>query len=308
MTLRTLGAAGDSQTDAQAGWGVEGWNVWPARLAEQLTLRSTDTYQARNLGLSGDTSRLLLDRFGQTMKFGVPDIGVVAIGVNDPGASITAATTQNNIRSAIMALKHRARGNGIDMSVSVAGQASLPAVAEHGSRYVVESDTSTVGGTAAWGSGMAATVGGTATGPTVWEFRYPIAGEAGWGRIAKSTTPPTAVDQVIVLGAPYLNWTTGGDTPSTPDATRLATRTAQAAAATAENVTVGGVPTVVFADLYALMRDRIVAGTDPDFSTTSYDAARSWHTVQNNQHLNTYGHMLAVTSLAATITSAGWSI
>jgi hypothetical protein len=69
-------------------------------------------------------------------------------------------------------------------------------------------------------------------------------------------------------------------------------RNAQLAAVTAENVTVAGQPSVVFVDVYAFMRARIVAGTDLDFSVVAYDQTRSWHAQVNNQHYSAYGHAL----------------
>lgn len=299
--MKTLAAEGDSQTDIMAGWGVEAWNVWPAQLAAILSASTDDNYQSRIFGVSGETTRQMLNRAGNLSYFDAPEIAVVAGGVNDPGASITSADTTLNHRSIIMSLKHGARGDGVSPAVSVTGQANLPTLGMPGQRYVVESDTSTTGGAAAWAASHAPTITGTASGPTVWEHRYTAPGELGWGRVAVASTPPTFVKKIVVLGAPYLNWTAGGDTLATPDATRAAVRAAQTAAVTAENVNVGGVPTVVFADLYALMKARIQAGTDVNFASTAYDQTKSWHATQNNQHFSAYGHTLAASAVKAAI-------
>jgi hypothetical protein len=291
MTLHTLAVGGDSQTDVQAGWGVEAWNVWGVRLAEALSLGSQDRYQARIFGLSGDTSAQLLARAGNMLYYDIPEIAAVAIGINDTNAAIDAAGTTLNNRAIIMGLKHGARGVHRALAISVTSADSLPATANPGDRLVVVTDSSTTGGAAAR-RGQAARIGGSVTGPTVWECRYPLSGEAGWGRVATSATTPTAVTKIMVVGAPYTNWTAGGDTPSTPNAARKLVRDAQAAAVAAENVNIGGQPTVILADVYAFMRQRIVDGKDPDFSVTAYNQARSWHAQVNNQHYSAYGHAL----------------
>lgn len=305
MSTFTITVGGDSQTDIQAGYGVEAWNVWGARLADALSLGNKNRFRPRIFGLSGDTSAQLIARAGAMLYYDIPTVAGIAIGINDTNASIDAAGTTLNNRVLIMGLKHGARGDGDSIVISVANVAALPSMAEPGARYVVISDSSTTGGAAAR-QGQAATIAGTASGPTVWECRYPIAGEPGWGRVATSATAPTAVKKILVVGAPYTNWTTGGDTPSTPNAARLLVRNAQAGAVTAENVTVAGQPSVVFVDVYAFMRQRIVDGKDPDFSVVAYDQTRSWHASLNNQHVNAYGH--ALTAQAADVAArAAWT-
>lgn len=300
MTNRILTVGGDSQTDIQAGYGVEAWNTWGPRLADAITLGNKDKYRSRVFGLSGDTSAQLLARAGMMLYYDIPYIAAVAIGINDPNASIDANGTTLNNRAIILALKHGAKGDGENLAISVASQSNLPVMAEPGSRYVVLSDTSTTGGAAAR-QGQAATIAGSASGPTVWECRYPLAGELGWGRVANSSTAPTATKKILILGAPYTNWTTGGDTPSTPNAARKVIRDAQKAAVTAESTNTSDGPSVVFVDVYEFMRQRIIAGTDPDFSVAAYDQSKSWHASQNNQHVNAYGH--ALTAQAADISA-----
>ena len=307
MSIGTFVGIGDSQTDTLAIYGVRASDMWVSLVGKLL---GADT--ARSFGVSGNTSQQLLDRADVAVMYDRPDVVATAIGVNDAGAAISTAQTRINISSILMALKHGAMGPGAGMGgpVYVAGQANLPASGKLGQRYVVRSDTSTTGGVAARDESQATTVTGSVTADdggnkvTVWEFRYPLAGEYGWGRVAIRTTAPTFVAQQVIVPPPYRNWTTGGDTLSTPETTNAALRTVLAATVAAENVSVGGAPSIIYSDLYAFMKSRIQAGTDPDFSAVSYDQARSWHYIQNNQHYAAYGHALQAQKVAADIAAA----
>lgn len=303
MTRKTLTVIGDSQTDYENGFGVLPRDTWAGNLGRGLRGAGKDV-QVRAFGVSGDTSTNVLDRFAAMFLYDTPEIAGIYIGVNDPGNAITQATTQLNIEAAIMALKHGAKGDGLDSGIYVAGQASLPATGTFGQRLVVLSDTSTTGGAAAWHSSHATTITGSATGPTVWEYRQPQAGENGWGRVAKATTAPTVVDKIFVVTANYLNFTTGGDSTGTPYANYTTVRAAQAAAVAAQNVTVHGTASVVLVDLYTFQRSRIVAGTDPDFKNVAYDQTRSWHVADTNQHHSMYGHALVAQAVQSAFPSA----
>lgn len=303
--MLTITVGGDSQSAHNAGYSVRPSDFWPSTLADLTGQRGVPA-QARTFGVPGDTSTQLVARADVLQMYGTPDIGIIQIGVNDPGASISQATTQANIQALIKSLKFAAVGATSlpGSGFVVAGQGNLPTTGRRGDRYVVTADTSTTGGTAAWSPAHAATITGTAAGQTVWEFRYGLAGEAGWGRIATNTTTPTACKRIVVLSTNYLNYSTAGDTPTTPYAANTAVRAAQQAAVTAENVTVTGRPTVIYADLYTLQRGLITAGTIPDFSATGYDPTRSWHWTDLNQHHSLYGHQLAAQACDTAIAAA----
>jgi hypothetical protein len=240
--------------------------------------------------------------------FEIPDIALIHIGVNDPGNSITQATTQANIQAIIKSLKYgvNGAGAGLGSGVSVAAPSNLPVNGAPGQRYIVLSDNSTTGGVGAKAAGQTPTITGTVSGSgqSVWEYRYPLSGEYGWGRIAVAGTPPTHCKNIVVVSPNYLNFTTGGDTLSTPYATYANIRTAQQAAVSAENVVVAGKPSVIYSDVYSFLRSRIVAGIDPDFSSVAYDQNRSWHYTQNNQHKSAYGHALDAEKISVDILSA----
>jgi hypothetical protein len=305
VTRQTITVGGDSQTTDETSYGVLPRDTWGGCLSRTLRAEGRDV-QVRAFGVSGDTTANLLDRLASMLLYDTPAIAGLMIGVNDPGASIAQATTQLNIEAAVMALKHGAKGDGLDSGVYVAGQANLPAVGGGiGQRMVVLNDTSATGGAAAWHSSQLATVAGAGPGgPTVWEWREPVPGENGWGRIAVRTTPPTVVPRVFVVSANYLNWTTGGDSLAVPYATYAPVRAAQAAAAAAQNVDVAGVASVAFVDLYTFQRARIVAGTDLDFKATAYDQTRSAHVADTNQHHSIYGHALVAQAVRAGVPAA----
>jgi hypothetical protein len=306
--MKTLTSIGDSQTDYTAAYGVRASDTWTAVLAKLLG----DDWRGRGFGISGDTSAQNLARADVLFQYDAPEIAVIAIGVNDPGASITTSATQANVQALIMAAKHKVvgRGAGLGGGITVATAAALPAGGRLGERYIVLSDTSTTGGAAGFHPRHAATATGSVTADgngqklAVWENRYPLAGEAGWGRVAKTGAAPTlGANKIVVVPPPYRNFTTGGDTPSTPLAANAAVRGALTAAVAAEAVSVGGQPTVIYSDLYAFMQARIQAGTDPDFSTVAYDQAKSWHYISNNQHYSAYGHALEAQKVYADIVS-----
>lgn len=305
MTRHTFAALGDSQTDDQNGWGIDGHRTWVPVLRELLVKQGANV-RGRSFGVSGDTTTGALARVDDLVFYDTPDLAILYIGVNDPGNSISQVTTQANLQAMLKALKYGAAGTGLGTGVSVAGQANLPATGELGQRYVVLADTSSTGGAAAWHSSQAATITGAvaSSGQAVWEFRRNLAGETGWGRVAIATTTPTAVKRIAVVSTNYLDYSTGGDTPSTPYATYTPVRAAQQAAVSAENVPIGGVASVIYVDLYALQRSRIVAGTDPDASTAGFNAATSWHVADTNQHHNAYGHSLVAEAVLEALPSA----
>lgn len=328
MTRKTIAVMGDSQTDVISSV-ADAWNVHGPVLSRILRHEGYKDYRTRVFGTAGDTTTQMLARAGRMFYFDTAEVGGIVTnfvdiayiygGVNDPGASITSATTTLNLRAMILMLKHGAKGDERSPIISVATQASLPYSGAIGRRYVVLSDTSTTGGVAASHTYEAATITGTvaSSGPSVWEYRNPLAGELGWGRIAVSSTAPTVVKKIIVVSTNYLNWTTGGDTPAggtpsgAPYSSYPAVRIAQQAAVTAEAVTIGGVPTVVYADLFNFQKSRILAGTDPNFSAdttivpmVAYDQTKSWHVFQNNQHHEAYGHSLVAQCVRNAIPSA----
>jgi len=102
----------------------------------------------------------------------------------------------------------------------------------------------------------------------------------------------SGASRIVIVNAHYLNYSTGGDTLATPLAGNVALRALQSAAATDLGA--------AYCDLYTFMRNRIVAGTDAQGSF-------SWHVLDSNSHLNTYGEGILASAVLATIQAqTGW--
>lgn len=311
-------------------------------------------------GVSGNVSRQMLDRVGSLAlddivgTAAVPDVALVYGFPNDPaldGQAVDGSTwtysqavSQNWIQGLLLSLKHAAYGDAaVGGGAFAATPAALPARGNEGQRIVVLSDTSTTGGAAALaGTGQAATITGTVagSGPSVWEFRRRQRGTGdyswGWGRIAVSSTPPTSCKRIVMIGTNYKNFATDGtdvtaagsagkrDTLATPEPWYAQIRAATKAAVTAESSTVGGLPTVVYGDLYTYQKTMITGGTFPssgtpaladtyaagfvpDFSGgATYDANRDWHYANSNQHHGDVGHEIVARVALLSIVNAGW--
>jgi hypothetical protein len=266
---------------------------WPTVLEGKLNALGAPI-QVRNFAKdgnhTGNTGSNMLARFGLMTRYGIPDLGIIMAGVNDPGNSITTAQTQANLQAMIKWLKFGCAG-------AVNAETDLPANGLPGQRYVVMVDGSTTGGVAADATQTPTISGAGGAVQSVWEYRNGRAGASGWGRIALAATPADRCRRIVLVSTQYRNWP-GGDTPTVPGATYATIRGAQAAAATAEGAS--------YFDLYEFLRARIVAGLDPDYSVSGFDAATSWHPAASNQHLNQYGNELVAQGLAAFLSGRTW--
>lgn len=166
-------------------------------------------------------------------------------------------------------------------NVTVGTPANLPGRCLRGQRMLVMVDSDATGG-AIETVGLTPTVTGNvgAGGISVWECRTKHSGVRGWGRVSRGdgTTPFTHVNpaHIFVVGAPYLNWASGGDNHSTSTVYALyddvtGVRKAQIDAAAAEGAH--------YNDLYNYLLARILAGLDTQGDSTS------WQTGTSNQHL-----------------------
>lgn len=265
----------------------------PAQVEEKLRAMGVNCAvmnRAKDGSNTGNTGSNMLPRMASLTAGRTLDLCVVFGGVNDPGSSIAKAATQANIQAMLQMAKFGCDG-------CVADQTALPASARPGSRYTVLADSSSTGGVTA-GPGQTPTVpgaGGSAV--TTWEYRYGIAGEYGWGRIAFPGASGDRCTRLMVVSTQFLNYS-GGDTTGTPYASYVNVRAAQVAAAAAEGA--------VCVDLYNAMRDLIVTGVVPDMSSV-YTQARAWHVASANQHLNQFGHeIVAQTVVRSIIAQPGW--
>lgn len=326
-SLKYAPVSGDSQTDT-FGTVCRPARTHPYRLQRYLELRGATSIRTMSFGTSGETTANLLDRMHQNFRFvGAPwgdpntvpmPFAVIYAGVNDSNSAINQAGTQKNIEAWVMAHKHGAfgmwepatGGRGINPigPAYVATVSALPSDGKVGERIVVLSDTESTSGYAAdttlvsLGRQAANVAAPSVSGAvTVWEWRTGRVGKSGWGRVVNSSAAtPTFCKRVVVVSTNYLNWTTGGDTPTggvpgaLPYSNYPAVRTAAAAAVTAQQNPSSGAraadPWVIYTDLFGYQKALIAAGEVPDFSSTAYDATLDWHYTQNNQHHNAYGH------------------
>jgi lysophospholipase L1-like esterase len=305
VSLHYIASLGDSLTYPTA-LGVSPEVMWPNVLSQKLNALGCTTV-SQNSGRSGITSTTLLTMMGWAVRGGgTCDLATVWIGANDPGNSIATATTLLNIQCVVRALKYGCFNKVTQAAQIVASQTNLPAGpgVHVGDRYVVQVDTDSTGGVAASDASQLPTITGAGNSDiTVWEYRGGLAGIYGWGRVAKTSTSTLATapfcQKILIVSMHYQNFTSNGDTLSTPWATYATIRTgAQIPAATAE-----GVP---YVDLYNFMRNRIVNGVDYD-QTGGLNLARDWHVADQNQHLNQYGNeIVAECVLQAIQSQTGW--
>lgn len=220
--------------------------------------------------------------------------------------AIPDSTTMQSIQQAmIKALKYNVRGNATGGLVHVWSQTQLPAGGRIGQRYIVMEDSSNTGGVTNIISGMHATITGDYSASikqSVWEFRNPLTGDKGWGRVAIAGTTLFAegTPYIFTMGAAYLNYGTGGDNYNTNTSTgtqftqNVAPRAAAKAAALAEGTN--------YIDLYDYESKLINGGTYEGVTVASEvvqgDALFHWtQTTPFNQHYSEYGHY--VTAKAA---------
>lgn len=94
---------GDSLTENDV-WGVPAHLMYPTVLQNSLNAAGANCI-VRNFGRSGNTTAQMLSRFARMTQFGVPKIGIIFGGANDPANSITDATTTANLKSMIQQLQ-----------------------------------------------------------------------------------------------------------------------------------------------------------------------------------------------------------
>jgi hypothetical protein len=217
-------------------------------------------------------------------------------------AAPTLAQLTASQQALVKVLKYGVKGKVDDVAVSVWNQSSLPTNSRIGDRYLVHSDNSTTGGNSNISGDMNPTITGdysAAPIQSVWEYRNSRAGVSGWGRVAIAGTPAFSdgVENVIIVSANYLNYSTGGDNFPSVFTDYANLRVAQANAAANESV--------FFCNLYDYMRKLITGGVFegttlvPEVTQGSFD----WHYANGNQHHNSYGNQLVARAILLTISN-----
>lgn len=79
-------------------WGTFAYQFYPAALQGLLQSQGCKV-KCRNFGVSGNTTTQMQSRFNSMTQFDKPKIAIIYGGINDPGASISQATSTANIQS-----------------------------------------------------------------------------------------------------------------------------------------------------------------------------------------------------------------
>lgn len=260
----SLAAIGDSITHGVVA-DVTQAEAYPALLQSRVGR----IVNAINSGDQGDSTANMLNRRATIVADGTPDIVIIYGGTNDvvPAGTVQASPVPT---ATVFALEAGKGGYyAADGWITVAGESAQI--------LSVAGDTITL--TAALAAGAPAVGAAVAI-----DTQKNLTELALYAQAIGCT-------KVLIPGSHYWNWTTGGDT-TTVELPRNATlRAKQAAAAAAAGV--------VYVDLYAHMRDLILAGT-----YTQGD--NGWHSSTNNQHLNEAGQSILADAFLAAMQSEGW--
>lgn len=257
---------GDSIRDQVPFYGVAATDHAPEVVASSLRAMNYSV-KARNFGVGGNTTNQMLGRISQLWWFDIPVIAVIEGGVNDPGA----ATTVN--------------GSGATTTAVPVQSGKCAALA--GGYITIGSDTRLVASCSTDTANLVTALSGAPANTTAVTLATQRNIEAMIDALRAA-----GVTYVMVDSVHYLNFTSGGDTTSTPYATYAPVQAAQLAAATSRSA--------AFCDIHEAFRQRIVTGQDAAGSN-------SWHAFANNQHLNAYGQKLSGQfELACIQAQPGW--
>lgn len=251
---KIIASIGDSLTNNYV-YGVTCAEYHPRRLASALNAIGC-AVKPLNLGVSGDSSGMMIARMAGLVQFGVPVVGVIYAGTNDLGTNgttaVTAATTPSTTQ----------------FSVTTGSGVRFPA----GSYITINSQTVKIQArstdllTVAPALSSAPTTGNAVNCAT--RQNIVVLGEY---------LQDAGCNRIIIAGEHYMNYSTGGDTTTVQNATYQTLRGLQSAAATDLDAE--------YLNLYAYMSALITGGTD---TQSSY----SWHVADSNIHLNAYGEQI----------------
>jgi lysophospholipase L1-like esterase len=260
-------ALGDSHTYNTA-YGIYAQSFYPARV-EAARRAAGRKLVSLSYGVSGNTTGNIFARLSSVLEDGAPDFAVVYAGQND--------TTTTTVQAA-------PAPTATTFTVGAGAGAGFPA----GTEITVNGVAATVLSVAADAITLTAPRAGGA----------PAAGNvvavdtaANLAKIV-SAIRGAGCSRVVICGAHYMNFASGGDTTSVQVAPYAALRVVQAAAAVSNGA--------LFVDLYAYMRALIVAGTYLQGSDTV------WHVAIGNTHLNATGEQILADAINAALTAQGW--
>lgn len=267
-------------------------DFWPTLL--QLLLNEAGaSVRVKNCAISGNTTGQMVGRLPAMVQNGVPMLAGIFGGVNDPGAtgagqaarvltSPAPTPTVFTVTTGKGALFSAGSWINVNDTSQNAGAGARKIQSVVGDVITLTTDLT-----------LAPTGGdGSTTGDIIRPDTYKNIGEMIDYLVAAGCA------YVFVVSAQYCNWVSGtGDVTvsgvTTPYAKYVPVRAAQSAIAAAKSVP--------YVDLYAAMRDLIVAGT----VTQGNDAY--WHVAVGDQHLNAQGQSIVAAAVFSAIEAqSGW--
>lgn len=258
-------AEGDSHTynNSVETWGVAASDFYAQRVADALG----PNVIAANYGWSGDSSSEMVYQLPEFLADGRPDIATIYAGANDGPVDITDETVPSTTQMSVTnALRTRLEPGGF---VTVNGEQARVA-ARQGNLITLEAPLA-----------AAPVAGDTITPDTQANIEI-------W--IDELTSQ--GVTKIAVIGFHFMNFASGGDTPTYEHPSRAAIRNLQRAAATSR-----GVP---YIDTYAHMAAQISSGA----VTQGDDLA--WHVAEGNTHLNIAGEQAIADAVYGAFVALGW--
>ena len=261
-----LASIGDSLTDGAVSGVATRDDAYTALLTRRLTRIATGL----NLGQHGDTTALMYLRRASMIGSGVPDISIIYGGTNDPHRASTVQASPSPTSTVFTV--------GAGAGAFFAAGAWIFVDGESAQISSVSTDQITVTAPLAGGAPAAGDAVAFDTQKNLEAIASYIQGQG--------------CSRVLIAGMHYFNWTSGGDTTGAQQAGNSALRTLQAAAA----ATAGA----VYVDLYAHMRQLIIAGAYTQGDWTS------WHSSVDDQHLNPNGQSILADAFEVAIRAQGW--
>jgi lysophospholipase L1-like esterase len=270
--------------------GVPSIYFWPAKLQTKLNAAGARVL-CRNFGISGNTTGQMLARVACMTQIDVPDIGIVYGGTNDLqyASTVQASPTPTSTVFAV--------ASGFGTNYKAGTYLTVGGV----SAKILSVATDTITLTAPLTGGAPAA--GTAVAIDT-QTNLTVIGQT----VAAAQAAAGKQPRIIVSGQHYMNFSTGGDTHSTPTASGVTLRGLQSAAATAVNGYVTGSFTTqcVFVNHWSFM-DGLIQNSTPVDGVTFTQGDFKWHVLDQNTHPSAIGgSVLGQSYYTSIVAQSGW--
>ncbi len=259
-------AEGDSHTfnNKESTWGVAPGDFYVHRVTDALGVR----FLPANYGWSGDSSSEMVFQLPDFFADGRPDIATIYAGANDGAIPIVSDTVPTPTQFSVQSnLAERLAVGGF---VIINGE-TAKVTSRSGNLITLDTTLPT-----------APLVGDVVAPDTQRNIEIWIDEVSAYG-----------VTKIAVVGYHFMNFSSGGDTPTAEHPSRQAIRAKQRAAALSR-----GVP---YIDTYAHMAAKIYAG-----QVTLGDDL-SWHVDISNTHLNVDGEQAVADAIVDAFVTLGWN-